>query len=64
MTRWLYNGSSSDGRPSDLGYFIGFRIVQAYYQKASDKQQAVSDILNIKDFERFLEQSGYFVPGG
>ncbi|AZP11527.1 gliding motility protein GldB-related protein [Undibacterium parvum] len=61
--RWLYNGSSSDGRPSDLGYFIGFRIVQAYYQKASDKQQAVSDILNVKDFERFVEQSAYFVPG-
>jgi len=54
---WLY--SSTKERPNDLGYWIGYKITQAYYDKASDKKQAIRDILNIKDFNKFLEDSGY-----
>lgn len=56
-TGWLYGGTKD--RPRDLGYWIGYKITQAYYDKAPDKKQAVSDILNIKSFEKFLEDSGY-----
>ncbi|PRC93256.1 tetratricopeptide repeat protein [Solimicrobium silvestre] len=59
-THWLYNGGSAKGSPADLGYFMGFRITQAYYQRATDKKQAVVDILNINDFNAFVAQSGYF----
>ncbi len=57
-TPWLYY-KKDDSRPKDLGYWMGYKIVKAYYDKASDKEQAVYDILNITDFDNFLAKSGY-----
>ncbi|HEX8612089.1 MAG TPA: DUF2268 domain-containing putative Zn-dependent protease [Telluria sp.] len=57
--RWLYSGAPEGERPADLGYFMGFRIAEAYYNKAKDKHQAIVDILHIKDFKRFFAESGY-----
>ncbi len=57
---WLYGSrGKKEGRPNDLGYWIGYRICAAYYQKATDKKQALIDILTISDFSNFLDQSGY-----
>lgn len=61
---WLYNGATVKDRPADLGYFIGYRIVKAYYDRAPDKAQAVSDIIGMRDPLRFLVESGYGSPGG
>ncbi len=58
-SRWLYSGNNSIGRPSDLGYFIGYKICEAYYENAEDKKQAVKDIIEVQDFEAFLKKSGY-----
>jgi hypothetical protein len=57
---WLY--SSSPGRPNDLGYWIGYKITKAYYDRAADKKQAIRDILTIEDFDVFLAKSGYEGP--
>jgi hypothetical protein len=54
---WLY--TSAKDRPNDLGYWIGYKITKAYYEKASDKKVAIRDILNVKNAEDFLEKSGY-----
>lgn len=54
---WLY--SSAGDRPNDLGYWVGYKISKAYYDQAEDKQQAIHDILNIRDALAFLNQSGY-----
>ena len=59
LNDWLYNGSAAKGRPADLGYYIGYKICEAYYQAARDKKQAVKDILEIKDFNQFLKDSQY-----
>jgi Predicted Zn-dependent protease (DUF2268) len=57
---WLYNGMAAKGeRPADLGYYIGYKICEAYYTKMADKKQAIKDILTIKDFKLFLTKSGY-----
>jgi len=56
-TEWLYGPSS--GRPNDLGYWMGYKITKAYYDQAQDKKIAIHDILNIKDFNKFLDKSGY-----
>jgi len=56
-TGWLY--SSVKGRPNDLGYWMGYKITKAYYDRASDKQAAINEIFHIKDFNKFLDQSGY-----
>ncbi|HTH56110.1 MAG TPA: DUF2268 domain-containing putative Zn-dependent protease [Cyclobacteriaceae bacterium] len=54
---WLY--SSTEGRPNDLGYWMGYKITSAYFDQAQDKKAAIKDILNIKDFNKFLDKSGY-----
>ncbi|HEX6881595.1 MAG TPA: DUF2268 domain-containing putative Zn-dependent protease, partial [Terriglobales bacterium] len=58
-SKWLYGESQRDGHPADLGYFMGFRISQAYYNRAKNKQQAIRDIVTVEDFEQLLRQSGY-----
>lgn len=56
---WLYNGNNSKVRPPDLGYYIGYKICQSYYNNAKDKTQAIKDIIEIKDPLSFLQKSGY-----
>lgn len=58
FTGWLY-GNPPAGRPADIGYFFGYRIAQAYYEKAVDKGRAFQDILGISDHADFLRRSGY-----
>ncbi|HEX3761200.1 MAG TPA: DUF2268 domain-containing putative Zn-dependent protease [Kofleriaceae bacterium] len=45
VSNWLYGGTPHGDRPADLGYFIGFRIAQAYYERATNKRQAIRDII-------------------
>lgn len=56
---WLYGTTGKDDRPNDLGYWIGYKITEAYFIKAEDKRQAISDILNIDDPLAFAKESGY-----
>lgn len=56
---WMYNYQPRNGYPPDLGYWIGYKITKAYYQKSKNKKKAISDILHIKDFEKFLRDSHY-----
>src|SRR5262249_31790368 len=34
FSRWFYASSGKDGRPVDLGYWIGYKISEAYYKNA------------------------------
>ncbi|HEX9928367.1 MAG TPA: hypothetical protein VGB02_07535 [Pyrinomonadaceae bacterium] len=56
---WMYNGLTAINRPPDLGYFMRYKISESYYKNARDKRQAIKDILEIKDFSMFFEQSKY-----
>lgn len=60
LSKWLYNGTID--RPGDLGYWVGYRIVKAYYQHAHDKHRAVREILEMRDPKAFLASSGWY-PG-
>jgi len=55
---WMY-GSGGDGRPNDLGYWLGKRIAQAYYEKSEDKKKALAELLYLKDPQSILLASGY-----
>ena len=54
-------GRPTDGKPNDLGYFIGYRIAQAYYEKARDKRQALREIITARNgnVRELLAMSGY-----
>ena len=59
---WLYNGRNQpkgNHRPADLGYWIGYRIAKAYYDRSLDKSRAMRELLTIHDFDAFLTSSGY-----
>ena len=58
--RWLYQGNSVDGRPADLGYFIGCRIAQCFYEKESDKQRALRTLLDARQYRKVYEKSRYW----
>jgi uncharacterized protein YjaZ len=60
LANWLYN--TTPGKPGDLGYWVGYRIVKTYYQRAPDKRQALRDILEMTDPKAFLAKSGWY-PG-
>lgn len=58
-SKWLYNYGESKDRPADLGYFVGYRIAQAYYEKSADKKQAIVDLIEMNDPIKILQLSGY-----
>ena len=57
---WMY-GTPRDGKPNDLGYFIGCRIAEAYYAKAADKKQAIREIITARNgkVRELVALSGY-----
>jgi Predicted Zn-dependent protease (DUF2268) len=57
-TGWMYSEAAGD-RPKDLGYFIGYRIAEAYYARATDKRAAVRDIVRAANVPKILLKSGY-----
>ena len=59
VANWLYQGDRAANRPADLGYYMGYKISEAYYKNTKDKKQAVRDILEIKDMSEFIAKSKY-----
>ena len=57
ISAWLYNGSRE--KSGDLGYWVGYRITKTYHQHAANKQQALREILEMKDPKALLEKSGW-----
>ena len=57
---WTGNsGMAREGWVGDLGYYVGYEISRTYYEQADDKRQAVRDLLEMRDPEAILIQSGY-----
>lgn len=59
LSQWLNNGPGTADKPGDLGYWVGYRIVKAYYQHAADKRQALREIFKMRDPRAFLAKSGW-----
>ncbi|WP_436488778.1 TPR end-of-group domain-containing protein [Chitinophaga sp. ARDCPP14] len=56
---WIANSDQETAdKPADLGYWVGYQICKAYYDKSTDKNKAVNDILNIKNYKEFYIKSG------
>ena len=56
---WLFDHTPATGWPPDMGYWIGYRIAQAYYAHAEDKTAALKSLLQVMDFGALLKASGY-----
>lgn len=62
VSSWLYNGPGTPEKPGDLGYWVGYRIMKAYYQHAPNKQSALRDMIEVREAKTFLARSGWY-PG-
>jgi hypothetical protein len=60
LSAWLDNSTLE--KPGDLGYWVGYRIAKSYFQRATDKSQAVRDMFQMTDAKAFLARSGWY-PG-
>ena len=60
LSRWLYQGDQHPpGVPADLGYYVGRKICEAYYQRAKDKKIAIRELVEMRDATKILQGSGY-----
>ena len=59
INKWLYKGSKSESRPADLGYFIGYEIAKAYYDKSENKEKAIANLLDMKQYKKIFKKSNY-----
>lgn len=56
---WMWSRPSDPSQPRDVAYALGSRIVQAFYDQAENKAEAIREVLSVTDYPRFLERSGY-----
>jgi hypothetical protein len=59
---WMYNGMVPPPRnhgATDIGYWVGYAIARAYYNRAGDKRAAVRELIHLEDPVRLLNESGY-----
>lgn len=60
---WLYGSNANGLLQNDLGYFIGYAICEAHYQKATHKKAVIAQMmeleyLNDSAFAAFVDGSG------
>jgi len=57
---WLYNGADANRvGPPDLGYYVGYKISQSFYEISRDKAAVLKIIIAMKDPKKLIEESGY-----
>ena len=56
---WLWKKPANPEQPQDMGYAMGARIVEEFYENAEDKGRAASEVMAITNYPAFLERSGY-----
>ncbi len=60
ISAWLYNaGSATADRPGDLGYYVGFKMAEYFYQKQSNKDDALKTLLELDSGDQLLILSEY-----
>lgn len=55
LSTWFNNSTMT--KPGDLGYWVGYQIVESFYNHAPDKRGAFRAILQIHDAKAFLDAS-------
>lgn len=57
---WLYSARDPNrASPPDLGYYMGYKITQSFYQASADPAAALRTIIEIRDPEAIFRESRY-----
>lgn len=59
VSGWMYQGDRAGDRPADLGYWMGYRISRALFERLPDKAEAIRRLVTMHDAEALLRDSGY-----
>ncbi|HEY0047218.1 MAG TPA: hypothetical protein VGB44_10945 [Flavobacterium sp.] len=64
-SKWLWSDAPNDFGVRDLGYYIGYRICELFYEKSTDKAKAISTMINLdysneSEIENFVNNTGIF----
>ena len=54
-----YGKPEKQGQPNDLGYLIGCKMAESYFNKSTNKQEAGEYLISITDYEQFFKECGY-----
>jgi hypothetical protein len=57
---WLWESLNQNEYPKLLGYAMGYKICESYYNRTEDKEQALTVILSITQPDEFLDRSWFF----
>lgn len=57
-SKWFFNPTQIE-LPMNMGYFLGYKVAEAYYNNSSDKRRAVTEIIETTDSKFFLERSQF-----
>lgn len=58
---FLATADAATRQPGALGYFIGFRICEAYYAQARDKKAAIQALISLSDMPGLLAQGRQYL---
>lgn len=59
-TEWLYTGNKTSlGYPADMGYYVGFKILESYSLKFESIEDAIIAMLSTTNYQEIFEFSGY-----
>lgn len=61
---WLWSENTNELGIRDLGYYIGYEICETFYNNATDKTQAIKELIELdyeseEDFVQFLDGTGF-----
>lgn len=61
---WLSSKNQNELEVNDLGYYIGYEVCERYYNKSTDKKQAIKDLIELDysndiEFAKILDGSGF-----
>ncbi len=65
MGDWLWNDTNNPFGTRDMGYYVGYRIARLHFDKATDKKQAIKELIEL-DYEdedaveQLVNGTGYF----
>jgi uncharacterized protein YjaZ len=59
-TEWLYTGkTTSQGHPADMGYYVGFKILESYSSNFNSTEDAIVAMLSTSDYIEIFKRSKY-----
>jgi hypothetical protein len=59
-TEWLYTGrQTSKGYPADMGYYIGYKILESYSSNFENLNEAIKSMLSKENYYDIFQESNY-----